>query len=444
MTTTVTEADIPKILANIRQHESGGNYKAKSKKGGAEGAYQFIKGTWQSNARAAGVDINQYPTAATAPPEIQDKVAALNVRNILQAHGWDAEAVPAVWYIGHIPNAAEWDKVPMPQYGNTATPRQYVSQWMKTYNGSTGSTPASGGITAGQTAVGNMTDQDIAQFIASNYGFAAAYLNHEEIGPILIQAAREKWTPTKLQGAIMNTTWWKTTSASVRQFQQLAASDPTTAQAQIASRQSILSDAASKLGLSLAPDRLKTIAYHSLAFGWNQNQIDDALAEEVHYSPEAAQKGQIGANSAQVKALAAKYYLTVSDEAAFDYAKQLVTGQIDQGGIEATFISQAKGKFPTLAKYIDQGTTPSQFFSPYKSILAKEFDMPETSIDLANDPQFQPILSMAGQDGTLRPMSLSETTKWARTQPRWDATKGAKDQAAQFGEMLTSMFGATK
>lgn len=303
---------------------------------------------------------------------------------------------------------------------------------------------ASGGITAGQTAVGNMTDQDIAQFIASNYGFAAAYLNHAEIGPILIQAAREQWTPTKLQGAIMNTTWWKTTSASVRQFQQLAASDPTTAQAQIASRQSILSDAASKLGLSLAPDRLKTIAYHSLAFGWNQNQIDDALAEEVHYSPEAAQKGQIGANSAQVKALAAKYYLTVSDEAAFDYAKQLVTGQIDQGGIEATFISQAKGKFPTLAKYIDQGTTPSQFFSPYKSILAKEFDMPETAIDLANDPQFQPILSMAGQDGTLRPMSLSETTKWARTQPRWDATKGAKDQAAQFGEMLTSMFGATK
>lgn len=444
MTTIVTEADIPQILATIRKRESGGNYKAHAKKGTAAGAYQFITGTWQSNARAAGVDIRQYPTADSAPADVQDKVAAANVRNILQANGWDAEAVPAAWYLGHVPAAgsAEWDNVPAPEYGNTATPRQYVSGWMKTFNGTTGTTaPSTGTPSPGDQAVQNLTEAQIEE-AAAQYGYAAVFLKDPEIGPILIKAAKLGYTPARLENELMGTSWYRNYSAATRQWRMLAEKDPQTANAQLAQRQADISDQASKLGLQLDDQKLKTLAYQSLGFGWSPTQLTDALTSELKYSPEAATHGQIGTGTAAVKALAAKYYLTISDETAFNYAKQITGGQLDMGGVEATFRSQAKGKFPTIADQIEAGVTPEDYFDPYRQTIAKELDLPVSAVDLANDPRYQPVLSMA--DGkTLRPMTISETTKWARNQPQWDATKGGLDLASQFGEQLTKLFGAT-
>ncbi|HXI49015.1 MAG TPA: hypothetical protein VNH39_10535 [Steroidobacteraceae bacterium] len=43
----------------------------------ATGAYGFLDGTWREFAPKAGVDLTQYPRAYMAPPEVQDKVAAI-------------------------------------------------------------------------------------------------------------------------------------------------------------------------------------------------------------------------------------------------------------------------------------------------------------------------------------------------------------------------------
>lgn len=62
-------------LAEMVQHyESGGDYTAKNPGSTASGAYQFTNSTWKSYATQAGVDTSAYPTAASAPPYLQDKV----------------------------------------------------------------------------------------------------------------------------------------------------------------------------------------------------------------------------------------------------------------------------------------------------------------------------------------------------------------------------------
>lgn len=43
----------------------------------AQGNFQFITPTWQRQAPKAGVDINKYPTAMSAPPSVQAQVAAV-------------------------------------------------------------------------------------------------------------------------------------------------------------------------------------------------------------------------------------------------------------------------------------------------------------------------------------------------------------------------------
>ena len=62
------------------------------------------------------------------PDATVGEIAAILVRNRISA-------VPVVWYIGHVPpdGSAEWDTVPIPQAGNTLTPREYQSRWLDKY-----------------------------------------------------------------------------------------------------------------------------------------------------------------------------------------------------------------------------------------------------------------------------------------------------------------------
>lgn len=57
----------------VKSFESGGNYTAQNPSG-ASGAYQFVPSTWQRFASQLGIDTTQYPTAASAPPQVQDAV----------------------------------------------------------------------------------------------------------------------------------------------------------------------------------------------------------------------------------------------------------------------------------------------------------------------------------------------------------------------------------
>lgn len=118
---------IDAILATIRQLESGGDYTARARGSTASGAYQFLDSSW---GRYGG-----YPTAAEAPPAVQDAKALENVTGILATHNGDVAAVPIVWYIGHVPRegSPDWDTVPYPSAGNVLTPRQYQTRWFAAY-----------------------------------------------------------------------------------------------------------------------------------------------------------------------------------------------------------------------------------------------------------------------------------------------------------------------
>jgi hypothetical protein len=64
----------------VKNFESnGGDYTAVNPTSGASGAYQFLDSTWGGYAPQAGVSTILYPTAASAPPAVQDQVFAAMV-----------------------------------------------------------------------------------------------------------------------------------------------------------------------------------------------------------------------------------------------------------------------------------------------------------------------------------------------------------------------------
>ena len=116
---TVSELELPTILATIRQTESGGNYTAQARGATASGAYQYLDSTW------AGY--GGYARAKDAPPEVQDARAAEDVRRILAANNGSAAAVFASWYWPiSLRDPSQLDIVPMPGAGNKHTVRSYV------------------------------------------------------------------------------------------------------------------------------------------------------------------------------------------------------------------------------------------------------------------------------------------------------------------------------
>jgi murein DD-endopeptidase MepM/ murein hydrolase activator NlpD len=124
--------DMPRILETIRTQESGGNYQAQATGSTASGAYQIIDTTWAGWTSAARIG-TEYRHAANAPPDIQDAVAAHQAQRILDQYH-DVSMIPLVWYYPEtITNPTLLDIVPMPEAGNTITPRQYQTSWLKIY-----------------------------------------------------------------------------------------------------------------------------------------------------------------------------------------------------------------------------------------------------------------------------------------------------------------------
>lgn len=180
------------VLATIRTIESGNNYEAKAKGSSASGAYQFTNPTWN--------DYGGYPTAMSAPPAVQDAKATEHAQAILDANGGDVSLIPVVWYIGHVPNGAEWDTVPVPGAGNVLTPREYQAKWLGEYDkhsasgggeGSAGSTVGCGyEIPAGAT---QLRAREISWGGYSNGHIPYEAMRYSEHSGYMYPPASEAW-----------------------------------------------------------------------------------------------------------------------------------------------------------------------------------------------------------------------------------------------------------
>ena len=125
MDVIVRPEEIEYILLTIRWMESRETYDIAPNKGGASGAYQYIKKTW---ANYAG-----YPEAYLAPPWVQDERAAADVTAILRRYNNDVSVVPIIWYYpAALTNPALMDIVPKPEAGNVLTIRDYQWRWLDT------------------------------------------------------------------------------------------------------------------------------------------------------------------------------------------------------------------------------------------------------------------------------------------------------------------------
>lgn len=127
-----TDENVRAILETIKEKESSGDYTVQNPTPGqtASGAYGYTNGTWRSLTEKYGIG-TEYKSAKEAPPEVQDMVAATNVREILLENDNDITKVPVVWYTGNAQGKISQKAL---EVNKGLTPAEYQTDWMRRYN----------------------------------------------------------------------------------------------------------------------------------------------------------------------------------------------------------------------------------------------------------------------------------------------------------------------
>lgn len=287
------------------------------------------------------------------------------------------------------------------------------------------------------------SDAQVEDWIRRYYGYMAGWLNNPEIRQLLFSAAREGIRdPGLLYGRLYQTNWWKTTSRSQREWEQKVNEDPAEVQRLIDAKVAQLRDMASVMGVTLGGD-IRQLAERSLSMGWSPTEEIDYL---VGYAPTTSRfnEGMLGAYQNQLKAEAARYLVALDDATSADYARRIARQEMTLDGARAVFAAQARSRFgndPDLAKVLDEGVTPADFFSQHRSVIANTLEVAPESIDFVGDQRWWDVLSHADENGKVRPMTLTEAARFARGDARYAGTSQANQLMADTGLQALRILG---
>lgn len=278
--------------------------------------------------------------------------------------------------------------------------------------------------------------------IAQQYPAFLPLLKIPEIAQLLTQAAdpANNWSATQLQAHLYATNWWKTTSATARQWIVLELSDPAEAARQKSSAAQQYWNIAAQEGISLTFGQMGSILEQGLSSGWNAQQAQQAIVKYAKYGDPLA--GGIDATQDALKATAADYGLSLSDQSLFDWAKKIQSGASTTDAFGAYAREQAKSLFPTLKDAIDSGLTVKQYADPYAQIASQTLGIDANTIDF-RQAKWRAALQQRGHDGKLAPSSLTdwETKLMSDRQYGWDSTVNAEAAATNVIQGLESTFG---
>jgi hypothetical protein len=174
---------------------------------------------------------------------------------------------------------------------------------------------------------------------------------------------------------------------------------------------------------------------------WLTEQVKTKLlagAQEV--AKEGIPSGPVGKNFLDVKNFAARNGIMLSDQAAGEYATQIVAGKLDQDTVYNTIRDSAASAFPQLAEKIKAGIDVRTLADPYIQSMSNILEVPYTSVDLF-DPKIRGALSYTLPDGKLGTKSIYDFEKELRQDPRWQYTKNAKRTVAESTLRVLQDFG---
>lgn len=267
--------------------------------------------------------------------------------------------------------------------------------------------------------------------------------NIPELKPLFEDTSIE--TGEELLARMQETTWWKTTAPSIRNWHARKQSDPEGANQDRRMKEADIWDLYLQIGLNPNPTAVRDLAEQALAGAWTQNQLRDAVVGQMTYSPEMTRQiGNVQSTMDAFKQQAAANYVTLDDKTAFEWARGVAAGEHQAEDYNTVIRTWAKSRFdysPEIQQALDMGMTVDAYMAPTKQQIGQILEVDPNGIDLANDPKWSQVLGVTDDKGNRRVMTISETQRFARSQDEFKQTRQGQEMAAQAADGLLKMFG---
>jgi len=279
------------------------------------------------------------------------------------------------------------------------------------------------------------------QELAEQYGMSYSFFKSQpELMKLLKSAVSETWTADVFTSHLKNTKWWKDNSASARQSQVLAKTDPATYKANIGAAQAAAQEMATKMGAILSVKQVSSLAKNMVDYAWNDAQIQNFLGQYVDFTAKHTLGGQAATAATAIGQYAYNQGLKVSDQTVKNQAALLARGLTSMQGIQDGLRQQAISTYPGFADQIMGGATMRDIAQPYIQMTAQQLELPESEITVWH-PKVAAALGAASGQGLPAPLSLPDFATSLRTDPQWRKTQGAQSQAMAVGASVLGSMG---
>jgi hypothetical protein len=299
------------------------------------------------------------------------------------------------------------------------------------------------GIKALPTLSPNASDAEVEKYIRKWYGYSAWILDIPELRGKMLELGREfagsDVDEARIEGALTGTEWWKTHEADQRLAIEEKLSDPATYNANVERTYRTLAQLTGTSGFTIGEGRLRQIAITAYDGGWNQAEMQAAVAAEFDYNPDTGAQADTRLVG-DLQQLASDYLVPLGEQTIDQWGRQIIAGTSTNEDFTQYAKNMAKGMFGHYAADIDAGRTVKQIADPFVQIAARDLELTADQIDLM-DPKWRKALEMDPETG--QPMQLS---KWQRTirsdsSYGWDTTQNARGEAAEFAKKIAEAFG---
>lgn len=418
------------FMTAIISQESGGNSTARNPDSGAYGLFQFMPATYRNAAKLAGV------SAAWPPSEENQRAAARALMTSYFNRFGNWRDVAISWYGG--PGAVSYSTNALNRRqggGKYPSINDYADKIIGRMDNADGGPPQPSPLSV----------DEIEQEVREQYPEYAWLLNDPEVRDILLEAAdpQRGLDDATFTSRIRNTKWYQTSTPAMRQWETLLSQDPAKAKRQQEIRVQDLTRRAREMGIQMTRGDVEQMAERSLRYGWTNTEIMDAFAEQMAGDAPA---GVVRTTMSDLRRLAGMYMVNASDSELVKWAQEITLGRRTLDEYTAGLQDLAKAKFngnSQLVSMIDQGMSPDAFFADHKSMIAGEWGLSPTQVDL-RDERWQGVLQTKGDDGVIRPMSLEEARRYARSQDGWDKTERGRAAVSEAALGLLTMFGEVR
>lgn len=292
-----------------------------------------------------------------------------------------------------------------------------------------------------------MPDKLSSSQLASQYGFAAAFLNSDpELKHLFSQAVAHTWDPAMFTAKLRNTKWFKHHSASVRNAIVMKTSDPASYKANVDKMFASARDMWGKAyGAGTQPGSLHAWAETAFRMGWSEEQLMDQMGRSVKFSSLLTNKN-LGGTAAQTRSqldeFISQYGIDPGNNWRAGNLKRIMTGGDTIEGIQSRVREMAKQEYGAFADQIDAGRTVMEIADPYVQKMSDLLELNPADIGV-KDARIQAALTSRDGDGRPVAQNLSDFANGVRQDSRWQYTSNAKAQVAEVGSQLLRSFGLT-